>query len=304
MCNEHDERRVKTLSEEHIEVDVAVDDVQPKEGFEDALSPDDLGFGTPEVKRIRIGRTQVDPTVQRHLDQSRVNSMVANFRREGLGVVTVNVRKDGGVYVVDGQHRRATLLARGEEDAMVDANVYMNLTLAQEATLFVLLNTTKQPNPVDIFKARLVAGHAPTHRMYRILTSRNWKITLQPGEYRFAAVRTMENLFRMDEAVTERVIDILTKAWDGAPNSMDYRIMAGLGHLLMRYSEQVDDARMAKKLKDYPSGPTGVVSASVTFRSTMRNKARDAVAFVLTNAYNQGKRTEDMLPQWDTRRPD
>ena len=80
------------MSEEHTEEQASPE--VPETGFEfDAdLEPDDLGFGTPEVRDIRIGDTLVDMTVQRKLDNGRVNDMIAKFSRHAIGVITVNRR--------------------------------------------------------------------------------------------------------------------------------------------------------------------------------------------------------------------
>jgi hypothetical protein len=291
------------LSEEHIEEQAAPEVLEPGPEFDAELDPDDLGFGTPEVRPVRIGDTVIDVTVQRKLDNARVNEMIAKFNREAVGVITLNRRNNGKYYVVDGQHRRELLIRQGLEDDTVTANVYDGLTRQQEAFLFTLLNATKRPSPVDIFRARLVAGHRATRVMYDMLTKRNWTITLQPGDYRFAAVRTLENMYRVDPGITERTVDILTKAWNGQKDSMDYRILSGLFHMLERYGDQVTDKTLIKKLSEYRGSASGIIGAANTFRTTMQNRGRDAVAFVIVNEYNKSEREGNRLPQWDARRP-
>lgn len=258
----------------------------------------DFGFGIPEIKEVVVNRLQVDPTVQRRLDKNRVDRMIARINFEAIGVLTANLRETGGLYVVDGQHRVTMLIQGGWPDHLVKTNQYKGLSLAAEAYLFELLNTTKQPMPMDIFKARLLSGDPATQDMFRILTSRNWRITMESGDNRFAAVRSLEGLYRLSPEATERTVDLLTRAWNGADSSLDYRLLQGMGHLLIRYGDRVDDERMVKKLHDYSGGPTGLIGAMATFRSSMRNKARDAMAFVLVQAYNHGAREQNQIPQW------
>lgn len=258
----------------------------------------DFGFGTPEIKVVVVNRLQVDPTVQRRLDKARVDRMIARINFEAIGVLTTNLRETGGLYVVDGQHRVDMLKRGGWPDHLVTTNQYEGLSLAAEAFLFELLNTTKQPQPLDFFKARLLSGDRATQEMWRILTERNWKITMESGDHRFAAVRSLENLYHLSPESAERTVDLLTRAWDGADSSLDYRILMGMGHLLIRYGNLVDDDRMIKKLRDYSGGPTALIGAMGTFRASMRNKAKDAMAFVIVNAYNHGAREQNQLPQW------
>lgn len=260
----------------------------------------DFGFGTPEIKEVVVSRIQIDPTVQRRLDNNRVDKMIANMNFEAIGVLTTNLRDTGGLYAVDGQHRIDALKKGGWPDHLVVTNQYTGLSLKAEAFLFELLNTTKQPQPLDFFKARVLSGDPATLDMYRILTERNWKITMESGDNRFAAIKSLENLYRLSAVVAERAVDLLTRAWNGADSSLDFRLLTGLGHLLLRYGDLVDDDRMVKKLHEYSGGPAALIAAMATFRSTMRNKAKDAMAFVIVGAYNHGAREHNQLPQWGT----
>jgi hypothetical protein len=258
----------------------------------------DFGFGNPEIKEVRVSRLEIDPTVQRKLDKNRVDKMIAKMNLEAIGVLTTNLREQGGLFVVDGQHRCTALKLGGWPDHIVTTNQYTGLSLAAEAVLFELLNTTKQPMPIDFFRARLLSGDPATTHMWQILTERNWRITMESGDNRFAAVRSLENLYRLSGVVAERTVDILTRAWNGADSSLDYRLLSGLGHVLLRYGDLVNDERMVKKLHEYSGGPAGLIGTANTFRATMKNKAKDAMAFTIVGAYNHNARENNQLPQW------
>lgn len=258
----------------------------------------DLGFGIPTIERVVVGRLQVDPTVQRRLDHNRVNLIIARMNFEAIGVLTVNEREAGGLYVVDGQHRQRSLVEGGWPEHIVTVQKYVGLSLAAEAFLFELLNTTKAPQPLDIFKARLLSGDHATHEMYRMLTEREWRIVLEAGDNRFAAVKTLENLYRMSPEMTELAVDILTRAWGGKDSSLDHRLLTGMGHLLIRYGDRVDPDQMVRKLGNYAGGPEALIASAKALRVTMRNRSRDAMAFVLVQAYNHGAREDKQIPQW------
>lgn len=258
----------------------------------------DLGFGIPEVDQIVVRNLEIDPTVQRHLDKNRVNNIIAKMNLAAIGVLTVNKRKTGGIYTVDGQHRQRALVEGGWADHIVTIHKYTGLSIAAEAKLFELLNTTKAPMPIDMFRARLLSGDEATLHMYRMLTDRNWRITMEAGDHRFAAVKSLEALYRLSPTAAERAVDLLTRAWNGQDSSLDYRLLSGMGHLLIRYGDRVDDDRMVKKLSEYVGGPTALIGAMATLRVSMRNKARDAMAFALVQAYNHGAREHNQLPAW------
>lgn len=62
------------------------------------------------------------------------------FRRLSLGVLYVNRRANGDLYVMDGQHRKELLLEIDGEDAVALCVVYHGLTEEQEKQMFYDLN--------------------------------------------------------------------------------------------------------------------------------------------------------------------
>lgn len=265
---------------------------------EEQAEVQDIGFGIPEIGQITVKRIQVDPTVQRRLDMNRVNTMIANLTLEAIGVLTVNERESGGIFAVDGQHRREALIRSGHEEHVVTIHKYTHLSIPAEAKLFELLNTTKPPGPLDMFKARLLSGDPATREMYRMLTEREWRIVLEVGDHRFAAVKTLEALYRLSPEVTEKTVDALTKAWGGKDSSLDHRILNGLGHLLIRYDSIIDYERLIRKLGNYSGGPEALISAARALQVSLRNRSKDAMAFTIVQAYNSGARENQQIPQW------
>lgn len=67
-------------------------------------------------------------------------------------------RADGGLYVVDGQHRLAAAVLRGDISQLPCVVSHFD-TPEQEAASFVALNQQRRPlNQLDLFKAALAAG--------------------------------------------------------------------------------------------------------------------------------------------------
>jgi hypothetical protein len=104
----------------------------------------------------------IDETYQRSLE---VESSQALIRRIAIqwdwGLcqpLFVARRADGGLYVVDGQHRLAAAVLRGDI-AQLPCVVSHFDSPEQEAGAFVALNQQRRPlNALDLFKAALAAG--------------------------------------------------------------------------------------------------------------------------------------------------
>jgi len=108
----------------------------------------------------------VDPTYQRPLNNANVHNIAANFDETKLSALQVCRRKGTGkMYVVDGQHRVASIKKRHQEELptpeYVMAFVTLDTTLAQEARKFVELNNAKPVTGNAKFMALLAAGSEP-----------------------------------------------------------------------------------------------------------------------------------------------
>lgn len=94
---------------------------------------------------------------QRPLSTSRVNKYAQNWDLAAAGVITVNRRSNGLLYVVDGQHRALAAAKAGETEIL--AQVFNGLTVDQEARLFRIKNAEIGPmKAIHTFRAALQEG--------------------------------------------------------------------------------------------------------------------------------------------------
>jgi hypothetical protein len=106
----------------------------------------------------------IDDGYQRSLDTERGQALVRKIAIAwdwGLcQPLFVARRADGGLYVVDGQHRLAAAVLRGDI-AQLPCVVTHFAGAAHEAAAFVTLNQQRRPlNALELFKAALAAGDA------------------------------------------------------------------------------------------------------------------------------------------------
>lgn len=99
-------------------------------------------FGTDAM--IDKWDLNVDTSYQRNISETRIKAISSGWRWEGVGKLVVAEREDGKLFVVDGQHR--LIAARKRSDVnMLPCLVYRSNSIAEEAELFLLLNTGRGP---------------------------------------------------------------------------------------------------------------------------------------------------------------
>src|SRR5215467_8022823 len=128
-----------------------------------------MAIQSTDVRLLPVGRLKVDHSYQRQLDDGWVERLAANWRPDFAGVLLVSSRDNGEMVVLDGQHRLAavrTLLARHAEiSESLWAEVYFNLSVEGEASIFMGRNNQKSVHIIDRFRARVRAGEPTAVRI-------------------------------------------------------------------------------------------------------------------------------------------
>ena len=110
------------------------------------------------VSFVAIDDLKTDYSYQRALDEKRVKKIAQDFKPEISGVITVSRRKDGSMYVVDGNHRISAMKAIGRK--YTEAKIIDGLSQTEEAELFGLLNTSqKKPTFNEVLNASISSGN-------------------------------------------------------------------------------------------------------------------------------------------------
>jgi hypothetical protein len=116
----------------------------------------------PVLQYCAPDQLKIDETYQRTLETGSSQALIrriAMYWDWGLcQPLFVARRSDGGLYVVDGQHRLAAAILRGDI-WQLPCVVSSFDTAADEAASFVALNQQRRPlTKLDVFKAELAAG--------------------------------------------------------------------------------------------------------------------------------------------------
>src|SRR5262245_1359978 len=133
---------------------------QPPDGF----------FSRPWSEEVLpLHALRIDRRYQRDIKTTLVNAIGAAYDIVLCGFIVVSRRKNGHLYVIDGQQRVAGALKAGEEEML--ARVFEGLDMKTEAQYYDKLNDTKPQAPHERFKAAYAAGDPSAHRIYAIVHS-------------------------------------------------------------------------------------------------------------------------------------
>ena len=237
------------------------------------------------------------------VDERRVARMSAEFNERALGSVTYSLRANGKKFVLDGRHRITAGRMAGYAKA-VPAIEHYDLTPAQEAELFVLLNTFKQPSAVSRFLARAIAGEEAAVLIRQAVKSHGWRIGQSSSDGYISAVEALDRIYRdcagtvpagdHPEAV-DWVLEILTSAWERDRESANAAHLLGVAQIIGRFGTSVDTERLVKKMRQ--TRPDNVLGKAKNLRDVQGGTVPAAVAKVLIGLYNNGLRT-NLLPEW------
>jgi len=169
------------------------------------------------IKRMQVQELKTD-LYQRLRNEDRISKIAKSFDERLLGVPLVNVRANGEVYIVDGQHRIGALVKNGVNS--VDCRVVYGLTKTEEAEMFISSNILqKRLSGVDLFFASLEARLDWAVRLKKVYESHGYKIgrkrtKTQFGQLTAAPTAAIVGAFRSNPDAHAVSLDMIVKAWN------------------------------------------------------------------------------------------
>lgn len=252
-------------------------------------------MSTSLLRDLKVTEFSVDPSVQRQLNEPRVKYLTSKFNPKMLGLFTASKRLDGRIYVLDGQHRMAAARAKNYS-GYVATRVYENLTIAEEAQLFLDLNDQRRVNALDKFNVRATMGDPAAVALKNALESVGLRVSGQHTGGMFAAIVSLERVYqgfmsyaqepRID--LVEAVLTILTRAY-GAENRTAFQAntVQGIGLIIHIFGKRVDADELVAALRAIPSDALAVKGRST--KDLEGGTGAQGVAKVILSLYNKGK---------------
>lgn len=179
----------------------------------------------PIIEWVAPAHLSVDPNYQRSIDNvaSRrlISSIAASFDWRLFSSLIVSARPDGSRVIIDGQHRWAAAVKRGDLTHLPCCS-FSYPTPEDEARMFILANRARKAmNRLDDFYAALAAADEDALEIQRLVTesgltvSRNMSAAArQPGEITFTS-SIAAALRRHGDQVVSASLTSLSEAFKG-----------------------------------------------------------------------------------------
>jgi Family of unknown function (DUF6551) len=244
---------------------------------------------------------------QRSLRPHHVAKLVAAFCWEMLGAILVSKRKAGKYFVIDGQHRLEAVRQVGLGSKKIRCEMYEGLTPDEEAALFVATNGPRLGvRPFDLFKARVTAKEPIAVAIKRVVSDLGIRISDEKLPGAISAVAAIEKVYTGKTLrvpgehgdLLRRTLRLLRDAWGEELGAFDGVIIEGLGAMLLRYGEEVQDERLLNKMTSANGGARGLLRRAKNRRDDDGGSLRNAVACQFVKLHNLKLRKEKLAP-WD-----
>ncbi|MCX2185645.1 DUF6551 family protein [Streptomyces sp. SKN60] len=244
--------------------------------------------------QIPVQKLFVDYDVQREPDRRRAKKIAEAFDENKLGSIIVSDRGDGTFHIIDGQHR--WLAAKEAEHPYLHADVHTGLERAQEADMFLAKNRdSKKPSAFDEHKNGVAAGHSPYVEAEAVLKKHNLTAGSSSANQFGAITKAHALVKQFGPDVLDRALTVAENAWGRSRFTWEGVIIHGLGLIIGRHPELIDDKRMAQRLASTSTAEG--MKGRITTAATGGGTRHDGTGGRATAAYWV------MVTVWDTGLP-
>jgi hypothetical protein len=264
-----------------------------------SFSPDVIKIASPSkhalTSVVKVSDLLIDYSYQRQQSKSKVAKIARNFNYDALGVIIVSIRESGDMFVLDGGHRVAAMNLLGKSDENINALVYFDLTLKQEASLFISLNEERtKPKRFDIHTASSSAGEVTAVEMDTLLENNNLRFSDVNG---YGCVRAVGTVRKMIEKIgsdkLDRVLKILVLANGNHSKFLCSEYIVACSAIVCQYPNIKDD-RLAKAFNSLGEPSIAVMkSNSMASGKSAFSKVQSLCSVIIDN-YNY-KMTKNRL---------
>lgn len=249
-------------------------------------------------KEVPVERVFVDHAYQQPLDEKWANHLAQHWSQAACGALLVSQRADGTFATPDGQHRLVAMRAKGIQ--FVAAEVHYNLTLEQEADLFLSRNNRKMPSGIAKFIARCVRGDEDALEIKKILKAAGAQIGFQSrssssnGRY-YQCVDSIARAYRDD--YLEDAVHIIEICWGDLGNQARSKIVFDGVYTFLKMYGYLDKFSMDRALDKFSKRNLASLIAATKNNATATGTSQSyQFARLLREAYNKGARTS-VLPE-------
>ena len=239
------------------------------------------------ISYVDVDDLKTDYSYQRALDEKRVKKIAQEFMPELTGAIVVSRRRDGSLYIIDGNHRVAAMRAIGKKYAT--ANILDGLSSTEEAELFRKLNTSqKKPRFNEILFASIAAGNEEAVAYKELLDTAGVSYSFACNScHDNSFIAHMQGLNAVRRYGGQTFIASL-RLLDKTLNRLDGMLVAGVSLVLHAYPH-INRIRLMQVLSITPYEDVVRTSASFSIGTIVGgNNKQVPIAKAIVSFYNKG----------------
>lgn len=252
----------------------------------------------PDTLVISLEDIGIDKRYQREPTVSRSKQISKSFDKQAAGRLVVNMREDGTLWLIDGQHRRLAMMMAGIKEWSCD--VLYGLTIEEEAKLFAVRNSnTSVASMLEKHHAKVMykdpiatAIHDMVYSLGLYIPRKSGKMN---GESALIAVGCLYDLYA--SCKSERLLYILTfikKTWGIRKKAYSQYMIEGVERFTRRHYNQFREDRFIKQLRQI--APEILMGRASTIGGLEGCGGSEAMYRIFVREYNHNLGASAKLP--------
>jgi Family of unknown function (DUF6551) len=244
--------------------------------------------------RVRLDALKVDHRYQGPLQKKRVEKLLKEWDDDlGYTDIYVSLRSNGTYWIIDGQHRVATMMDAGMGAYEIEVNLFEGLSLQEEARLHKRLNEVRSRTLYEKFNSAVVGKMHPEYDINKVVEDSGWKISRSRGPGCINAIAAARWIFLQYGAdALALVLRTVERSWQRDDGSVEAPILLGIARFYANNSVRIDD--LVPKLQSSCS-PVRLVTRIKERKAIDGESIAEAGEQVVLSIYRKHKRSAPKL---------
>jgi hypothetical protein len=255
---------------------------------------------------LSVAEMKVDARAQRILRPAWCKRRVGLFNPDQLGAICISRREDGTLWIMDGQHRVELVRMVGWGDQKMFCEIFENLTIKEEAALFLARNDKISPRTFDKFVVGITAQEDVPVAIQRIVSSLGLKLAEGNTDASISAVSSLRWIYEGGSNSSSKegalalghTLRAILDAWGPAGGNFQGDVISGLGLVHLRYGKKLDHSSLVDTLIRVNGGAIGLLHAAKAIREGYGGRLAMSVGAAIVLRYNRKKRTGKLESWW------
>jgi hypothetical protein len=162
-----------------------------------------------EFRRISKNVLKVDKYQRGLVGEPKLRKMIRNWSWERFGAIIIAERRDGHLYIVDGQ-QRWTAACRIPEVSLLPCMVFRSEGPEHEALIFMECGTQKtRIDSHSLHKAAVIAGDPYAVELESFVRARGYEFSKNATPKAIDCIRTIEGMYGRDDRKHPEILEAL-----------------------------------------------------------------------------------------------